>query len=161
VLQEEDDSDSSDSSGCMHTILQLGSKTGKFLITVMINSVPVEMEVDSGAERSMVPLSTFKQKLKTVCELQPSLVSPYQYDKSPFSVSGKCQAHVKINDRVILATFVVVDVKKQFPLPGRDWMALLQFDVVHPAPVWHHHGSFIVAKGYVSQVLVELTGVVY
>jgi len=33
VLQEEDDSDSSDGSGCMHTILQLGSKAGKFLIS--------------------------------------------------------------------------------------------------------------------------------
>ena len=42
ALQEEDDNDSSDSSGCMHTILQLGSKAGKFLITVMINSVPIE-----------------------------------------------------------------------------------------------------------------------
>jgi len=58
-------------------------------------------------------------------------VSLYQYDKSPLSVSGECQANVKINHRVILATFVVVDVKKQFPLLGRDWMALLQFDVVH------------------------------
>jgi len=29
ALQEEDDSDGSDSSGCMHTILQLGSKAGK------------------------------------------------------------------------------------------------------------------------------------
>ena len=97
----------------------------------MINSDPTEMEVDSGTEWSTVPLSTFKQKLQSVCKLQPSSVSLYQYDKSPLSVSGECQANVKINHRVILATFVVVDVKKQFPLPGRDWMALLQFDVVN------------------------------
>ena len=131
ALQEEDDGSSSDSSGCMHTILQLGSKAGKFLITVMINSVPIEMEVDSGAERSTVPLSTFKQKLQSVCSLQPSSVSLYQYDKSPLSVSGECQAHIRINDRTIQAIFVVVDVKKQFPLLGRDWMSLLHFDVVH------------------------------
>ena len=99
ALQEEDDDSSSDSSACMHTILQLGSKAGKFLITVMINSVPVEMEVDSGAERSTVPLSTFKQKLQSVCSLQPSSVSLYQYDKSPLSDSGECQAHIRINDR--------------------------------------------------------------
>ena len=115
----------------LHTTLQLGTKAGKFLITVSINSVPVEMEVDPGAERSTVPLSTFNQRLKSVCKLQPSSVSLYQYDKSPLSVSGECQANVKINDCAIVATFVVVDVKKQFPLLGRDWMSLLHFDVVH------------------------------
>ena len=40
-------------------------------------------------------------------------------------MSGECQ------DCAIVATFVVVDVKKQFPLLGRDWMSLLHFDVVH------------------------------
>lgn len=58
AMHEEDDGSSSDSSGYLHTILQLGSK---FLITVKIYSVPVEMEVNSGAERSTVPLVTFNQ----------------------------------------------------------------------------------------------------
>ena len=49
---------SSDSSESEHsyTVLQLGTKLNKFLITVHINRVPVEMEVDSGAKRSTVPL---------------------------------------------------------------------------------------------------------
>ena len=34
AVQEQDDGSSSDSSGCMHTILQLGTKAGKFLISV-------------------------------------------------------------------------------------------------------------------------------
>ena len=63
AVQEQDDGSSSDSSGCMHTILQLGTKASKVLLTVSINSVPIEMEVDSGAERSTVPLSTFNRKL--------------------------------------------------------------------------------------------------
>ena len=58
-------------------------------------------------------------------------MSLYQYDESPLSVSGECHANVKINDRAILVTFIVVDIKKRFPLLGRDWMALLQIDVVH------------------------------
>ena len=128
-LQEENES-SSDSSEHLHTILQLGTKSNKFLIAVEINKVPLEMEVDSGAERSTVPLSIFRKKLASVCELQPSAISLHQYDKSPLRIAGECQVNVKINHRVIQATFVVVDVGKQLPLLGRDWMLLLQFDVV-------------------------------
>ena len=132
ALQEKNES-SSDSSESehLHTILQLGTKINKFLITVKINKVPVEMEVDSGAERSTIPLSVFQRKLADVCTLQPSDISLHQYDKSPLTIAGECQAKVNINNRVIHATFVVVDVDEQLPLLGRDWMSLLQFDVVN------------------------------
>ena len=88
------------------------------------------MEVDSGAERSTVPLSVFQRKLVDVCELQSSSISLHQYDKSPLTIAGECHTTVKINHQVIQATFVVVEVEKQLLLLGRDWMALLQFDVV-------------------------------
>ena len=88
------------------------------------------MEVDSGAERSTIPLTIFQRKLSDVCQLQPSAVSLQQYDKTPLTISGECQVTVKINDRVIQAKFVVVKVEQQLPLLGRDWMKLLQFDVV-------------------------------
>ena len=78
------------------------------------------MEVDSGAERSTVPLSLFEQRLAGVCKVKPSRVSLYQYDKSPLTIVGECQVTVKINSRVISAIFIVVDVQKQFPLLGRD-----------------------------------------
>ena len=48
------------------------------------------MEMDSGAERSIVPLSVFKQTLADVCKLKPSRVSLYQYDKSPLTIAGEC-----------------------------------------------------------------------
>ena len=59
-----------------------------------------------------------------------SSISLHQYDKSPLTIAGECHATVKINHQVIQATFVVVEVEKQLLLLGRDWMALLQFDVV-------------------------------
>ena len=88
------------------------------------------MKVDSGAERSTMPLALFEQKLSGVCKLRPSRVSLYQYDKSPLTIAGECQATVRINSRVISAVFVVVDVQKQFPLLGRDWMMMLNFDLI-------------------------------
>ena len=59
---DSNDNYSSDSSGYLHNILQLGTRANKFLLTVDINSIPIEMEVDSGAERSTVPLSLFEQR---------------------------------------------------------------------------------------------------
>ena len=86
------------------------------------------MEVDSGAERSTVPLSIFQQKLADVCTY--SLRESHSNNmKSSLTVEGEWQAKVKINNHVIHTTFVVVDVEKQLPLLGRDWMSLLQFDV--------------------------------
>ena len=85
------------------------------------------MEVDSGAEWSTVPLSIFKKTLADVCKLKPCRVSLYQYDTSPLTIAGECQATVRINSQVISATFIVVDVQKQFPLLGRDWMTLILF----------------------------------
>ena len=111
ALQEQDNGSSSDSSGCMHTILQLGTKASKFLITVAINSVPIEMEVDSGAEQSTVPLSTFTHKLKNVCKLKPSTVSLYQYDKSPLKVS---------NARHTLRSMIVLSQQRLWWLMSRS-----------------------------------------
>ena len=36
---------------------------------------------------------------------------------------------MKVNEHVIKASFLVVDVSTQCPLFGRDWMSLLWFDV--------------------------------
>ena len=43
---------------------------------------------------------------------------------------GEYQATVRINSRVISATFIVVDVEKQSTLLGREWMTLLTFDLI-------------------------------
>ena len=105
---------SSDSSEHLHFIFQLGT------IVVNINGIGIEMEVDSGAERSTIPVSVFKQKLVDVCKLQSSTVSLHKYDKSPLMVAGECHAKITINHHVLQATFVVVDAQNQLPLFGRD-----------------------------------------
>ena len=87
------------------------------------------MEVDSGGECSTIPWAIFQDKLSSVCKLVPSSVKLQQYDQSPLRVKGECKAKVKINKRVIKATFVVVDVPTHYPLFGRDLMLLLGLDV--------------------------------
>ena len=157
-MQETVDSNddySSNNSGYLHNILQLGTQANKFLLTVDINSIPIEIKVDLGAECSTVPLSLFEQRLSGVCKLKPSRVSLYQYDKSPLTIAGECQATVRINSCVISAVFVVVDVQKQFPLLGRDWMALLNFDLMTQTTAIHQTTADVV-KNYLMEEFAEV-----
>ena len=143
----------------LHSILQLGTKSEKFLINVKINGISIEMEIDSGAERSTIPLSLFKQKLAGVCKLQSSTFSLQQYDKTPLIVVGECSSQITINQCVIQATFVVVDVHSQLPLLGRDWMALLQFDVstlINQASQIHHMSGTTLATDIMANLLMFL-----
>ena len=74
------------------------------------------MKIDSGAQRSTIPLSLLKQKLAGVCKLQFSTVSLQQYYKTPLIVTVKCFAQIAINQCVIQVTFVVEDFHSQLPL---------------------------------------------
>ena len=49
----------------LHSIFQLGKKANKYMITVGINGILIEIEVDSGAERSTIPKFFLKFLLLT------------------------------------------------------------------------------------------------
>ena len=124
VVEADDRGDSRDS------IFQLDNQSQeKFLITVNINGVPIEMEVDSGAKRSTVPTPLFNEKLAMVCQLTPSSVNLHQYDHSPLKVDGESHVEVELNNRKIDASFIVVDIAGKSPLFGRDWMQKLGIDL--------------------------------
>ena len=76
-----------------------------------------------------IPWSIFQDSLGKVCDLNPTSITLHQYDQSPLKVKGQCQFTVKVNESMIEASFLVVDVSTQYPLFGRDWMSFLGFDV--------------------------------
>ena len=57
VNKQGDDDDSTDPSSDeqLHGIFQVGGKSPKFMVTVAVNGIPIDMEVDTGAERSTIP----------------------------------------------------------------------------------------------------------
>ena len=73
VLRVDEAASDSSSEDHLHSIFQLGKKANKYMITVGINGILIEMEVDSGAERSTIPKLLFEEKLKKVCKLSPSI----------------------------------------------------------------------------------------
>ena len=106
----------------LYAILQLGNKADKFLVSTKINGVDVEIELDSGADWSTVSWTLYQEKLAGMRKLIPTDVTLHQYDKSPLMIKGQCKATVQVLDQTICVTLMVVDVKNQIPLFGRDWM---------------------------------------
>ena len=129
-VEAEDSASDSSSEEHLHSIFQLGKQSNKYMITVRINGIMVDMEVDSGAERSTVPKSLFEEKLVSVCKLSPSRVSLHQYDCSPLIIVGECCADIEFNGHNMKATFVVVDMTGKHPLFGRDWLQQLGIDLI-------------------------------
>ena len=97
-------------------VFQVGGKSPKFMVTVVVNGVQIEMEVDTGAERSTVPVALFKDKLATVCKVLPSQVTLRQYDQTPLKVVGQCSADLQIGERDLTGTFIIVDILSKHPL---------------------------------------------
>ena len=83
---ETDLSRSSDYDEHLHIILQCTN----------INGVNVETELDSEADRSTIPWELFQEKLVGVCELGPTNVTLYQYDKSHLKIKRAVQGDSSI-----------------------------------------------------------------
>ena len=163
-LQENDSSSSAE--GHLHTICQLGDTTRKFTVPVCINGVKIEMEVDSGAERTTMPWSIYQENLAEVCDLTSTTVTLHQYDQSPLTVKGQCLAKIKVNDRVFEAAFIVVEVSTKYPLFGRDWMSQLGFDVsalIQEATQIHNTSEVVITAEHLcneySEVFTDELGV--
>ena len=71
----------------------------------------------------------YQEKLAAVCKLVPTKVFLYQYNKSHLKVKGQCKVTVQVLGHKIVATLIVVDVKHQVPLFGRDWMIAFGLDL--------------------------------
>jgi len=69
-----------------------------------------------------VPPEVKPPEIATACCLMPTSVTLHQYDQSLLDVKGECQAEMIINDKVISASFIVVDVSTRYPfLEGTGW----------------------------------------
>jgi len=128
-LHEDDSSSSNSAEGHLHIICQLENTCQKFIITVCINGMTLDMEIDSGAERSTIPWWIFHGKLTNARKLVETSVTLHQYNQLPLAVKGECHATVEVNGCVFEAVFIVVNVSTQYPLFGRDWMSRIGFDV--------------------------------
>ena len=98
------------------------SHTDKITTMLNVSGIKVEMEVDTGAEVSTMPMAVYKQKLSHVL-LSPSTVRLHQYDGTALPTKGKIEVVVTTDQQHISGKFVIVDIPNdQLPLLGRDWL---------------------------------------
>jgi len=72
-LQYKEMVNDSDSDGGLFNTCQFKNLADKFIVSVIINGV--DMEIDSGMQRSTVPWSLFQGQLAIVCYLRPTSVT--------------------------------------------------------------------------------------
>ena len=60
----DDDSTEPSSDEQLHGIFQMGGKSPTFMVTVAVNGVPIDMEIDTGAERSTIPTGQVSNSLQ-------------------------------------------------------------------------------------------------
>ena len=106
------------------------SHTDKLTTVLTVCGVKVEMEVDTGAEVSTMPIAMYQQHFRHV-PLCPSAVRLHQYDGSMLPTKGEIEVVVSTNQQTITGKFVIVDITNdQLPLLGResDWLLKLRLD---------------------------------
>ena len=91
-----------------------------FMVKVAVNGVPIDMEIDTGAECSTIPAALFEEQLATICKAQPSQVTLRQYDQTPLKVVGQCSVKLRVGARHLTGVFIIVDIPSKHPLLGRQ-----------------------------------------
>ena len=116
---------SSDSSESEHsyTVLQLGTKSNKFLITVHINRVPVEMEVDHQSRKIHSSIVNFSTKVSRREQVKEEELIPINKSEwaAPILVVRKKDGGIRIcgDFKVSINPFLH---SKTYPLPTPEEM---------------------------------------
>eukprot|EP00117_Sycon_ciliatum_P048584 scpid24912/ scgid3571/ Uncharacterized protein K02A2.6 len=95
-------------------------------IDVTINDIPCTMEVDTGAEVSILPESVWKEKFSHI-SLEQSSASLHAYGGHPLVVKGECTVSVCHESHSFKDRIIVVGGSSQ-PLFGRNWMSHIVVD---------------------------------
>lgn len=123
-----DDSDS-EADVVQFTVYKTHSKEKPYMVSVLLDGVPVEMEVDTGASLSVISEETLKAVRRgATLPLQKCSRRLKTYTGEEIPVVGVCSLVVNYKDRMPVTLEVTV-VKSSGPsLLGRDWLKHLRLD---------------------------------
>ena len=130
-----------------YNLYRVSSGSSKpLLVTVKLNGVDTEMEVDTGASVSIMSEENFRQFQKNASvTLQPSKAKLFTYTREAIGVLGSTEVTVEHNQQV--ATLPLIVTMGTGPcLLGRNWLATLRLD-------WHR--IFSVRTGHTLQNVLD------
>ncbi|XP_043466332.1 uncharacterized protein K02A2.6-like [Leptopilina heterotoma] len=93
----------------------------QFMLTVLIQGVPVKCELDSGAGRSCIPIDFFERNLSKCTKKLNTSVQLAFYDGSIVQPAEEFEAKVVYKGKNVVKKILLVD-KGSRPLLGRDLM---------------------------------------
>ena len=119
-----------------------------YLVKLILNGISVEMELDTGAARTLMPISKFYSVFSNPSKVVNTNVTLTKYGNVSMSLSGETTVSVSMNgDKSSSKSLTLLLVKEDGPsLLGRDWIEALKFPVGDIVP---HTSSLnsITAKG--------------
>ncbi|KAM7284440.1 uncharacterized protein ISCGN_001534, partial [Ixodes scapularis] len=103
-----------------------GTRPRPLQVTVKVNTIPLTMEVDTGAAVSVLPLDLYKTRFPNLVKGRSGVVLRAFTGKKVKPV-GEAQVEVEYQDQVHKLPLQIVDFKGP-PLLGRDWLEVLRLD---------------------------------
>lgn len=91
------------------------------MIPLMINNVPYQLELDTGAAVTVIPEEIWQKDLGSV-PLQKSNVTLKSYSGHLIPVSRETAVYVKYGSQELDLPTIVTE-RKGVPLMGRDWLS--------------------------------------
>jgi len=112
----------------IHTLYQVRKESEDLRTTVSIDGHCLDMEIDTGAARSVVPETFWRNKLGAQA-LDPPGVKLRSYCNAAVKLLGQTMVNVKYQNQDVKVAVLVVEGNKP-PLLGRDWMKVIKLDWV-------------------------------
>lgn len=100
---------------------------GKLMATLHLNDIPVDMEIDTGADVCTMSWDVFRAKFKEDI-LQPTSTTLRQYNGELLKIRGEAWVDVKYQGQQMKGRLIIVDVNAKIPLLGREWLYQLKMD---------------------------------
>ena len=113
--------------GIFHTSTPVKASKQPWTTTMVIDQVPVRMEIDTGSWKSLIGKDTWKQSFpkEKLKETHASLIT-YSGEKLPHL--GTCLVEVQHQGKNHRLELPVADITNQPPIIGRDWLSKIQID---------------------------------
>ena len=133
VEQTEDDSDGEWST---HMISSVDSNTSSmWWQEIIINGKSVQVQIDTGASKSIMPLKTYEQLCPSI-KLKKSSSKLRSYTNHQLTVLGSCTVPITYKDRTAEINFEVVDINQKTLLSGE---ASLQLNLIERVYTIHDY----------------------
>lgn len=94
---------------------------------MLINGVPIEMEIDTGASVSLMGDSTYNLIKESGKPLKKSDARLHTYTGEPIHILGSTEVTVEHNGQVMSLPMIVMR-RNGPPLLGRNWLSLIKLD---------------------------------